>query len=373
MARDKRLYGTIRKLPSGRYQALYTNTAGKRMTAPHTFRARIDAEGYLHERRRETEMGRYNPGAVVRRDRVTFGDYATTWLRNRHVSGRPIKPRTREHYQSILDDHLLPTFSDKLIAAITPKDVRTWHSSTLVNRPTMRSHSYSLLRSIMAGAVNDDLIAANPVHIVGAGSAKRAIKIRPASVEELAVVTAAMPDRLQLMVLLASWCAMRFGELIELRRGDIDVGAELIRIRRAAVRVDGKFEIGEPKSEAGTRDVDIPPHLIPVIEQHLANHVGVKAGSLLFPNDLGEHLQPSTLMRHWYKARVKAGRDDLRWHDLRHSGAVFAALTGATLAELMSRLGHSTPRAALHYQHVAQGRGREIAALLSKMAAASTD
>lgn len=45
MARDKRLFGTIRKLPSGRYQALFTNAAGKRVSAPHTFDARIDAEG----------------------------------------------------------------------------------------------------------------------------------------------------------------------------------------------------------------------------------------------------------------------------------------------------------------------------------------
>ena len=86
------------------------------------------------------------------------------------------------------------------------------------------------------------------------------------------------------------------------------------------------------------------------------------------PNEVGEHLQPSTLYRHWYKARAEAGRDDLRWHDLRHSGAVLAAATGASLAELMARLGHSTPQAAMRYQHAAQGRDREIAALLSKIA-----
>ena len=89
--------------------------------------------------------------------------------------------------------------------------------------------------------------------------------------------------------------------------------------------------------------------------------------SLLFPNDNGGHVQPSTLYRHWYKARKQAGRPDLRFHDLRHSGAVLAAATGASIAELMERLGHSTPAAAMRYQHAA--RGREIAALLSKIAA----
>ena len=54
-------------------------------------------------------------------------------------------------------------------------------------------------------------------------------------------------------------------------------------------------------------------------------------------------MQPSTLYKVFYPAREVAGRKDLRWHDLRHTGAVLAAQTGATLAELMGRLGHTTP------------------------------
>ena len=49
--------------------------------------------------------------------------------------------------------------------------------------------------------------------------------------------------------------------------------------------------------------------------------------------------------------------------------AVLAASTGATLAELMARLGHTTPGAALRYQHAAQGRDRVIAAALSDLVA----
>jgi len=79
-------------------------------------------------------------------------------------------------------------------------------------------------------------------------------------------------------------------------------------------------------------------------------------------------LAPSTLYRVYYGARDKAGRPDLRFHDLRHTGAVLAASTGATLAELMGRLAHSTPQAALRYQHAAQGRDAVIAIALSRLA-----
>ena len=179
---------------------------------------------------------------------------------------------------------------------------------TLIDRPTMRVHAYSLLRTILGSAVNDELIDANPARIVGAGRAKRVHKIRPASIEELAAVTEAMPQRLQLMVTLASWCALRFGETVELRRGDIDLSAEVIRIRRAAVRTKGGYVVSTPKSEASVRDVALPPHIIPLIEAHLAKYVGKGRDSLLFPADRGGHLQPSTLQRHWYKAREQAGR-----------------------------------------------------------------
>jgi integrase len=312
-------------------------------------------------------MARYNP-AVVRRPKVTFGDYATSWLAGRHVNGRPIKPRTAEHYAAILEARLLPTFGSRPLAAIQPRDVHDWHTTTLADRPTLRSHAYSLLRSIMASAVNDEIIDVNPCRIVGAGRATRVRKIRPANVAELAELTAAMPERLRLMVTLASWCALRFGETIELQRRDVDLSGEVIRIRRAAVRTDAGYLVTSPKSEASVRDVEIPPHVISLIDDHLAKYVGRSRDSLLFPADNGGHLQPSTLYSHWYKARAAAGQPDLRWHDLRHSGAVLAAGTGASLAELMARLGHSTPQAAMRYQHVAAGRGREIAAELSKIA-----
>ena len=138
-------------------------------------------------------------------------------------------------------------------------------------------------------------------------------------------------------------------------------------IRRAAVGVAGRVVVGTPKSSAGVRDVSIPPHLLPVVREHLAAHAGWGRDGLLFPSTAGGHLHRNSFFRVWVKARRAAGRPDLRFHDLRHTGAVLAAQTGATLAELMSRLGHSTPAMAIRYQHAAQDRDAEIARLLSEM------
>ena len=170
--------------------------------------------------------------------RTTFGAYAAHWLANRQYASILSRPARASTTGLILDVHLLPTFGTRQLAAIR-RHVRAWYAEALVDRPTMRSHTYGLLRTIFASAVNEELIDANPCRIPGAGSARRVHRIEPASVEELVALTEAMPDRLALMVTLASWCALRFGEIVELRRGDIDLSAEVIRIRRAAVRVHG--------------------------------------------------------------------------------------------------------------------------------------
>ncbi len=141
----------------------------------------------------------------------------------------------------------------------------------------------------------------------------------------------------------------------------------MIHVRRGAVRAGGEVIIGTPKSAAGIRDVAIPPHLMPTVKDHLGRNItGGKEGLLFLAADGVSTMAPATL----YRARDVAGRPDLRWHDLRHTGAVLAAQTGASLAELTGRLGHSTPQAAMRYQHAAKGRDAQIAVALSALAEA---
>jgi integrase len=83
----------------------------------------------------------------------------------------------------------------------------------------------------------------------------------------------------------------------------------------------------------------------------------------------GDHMHSDNYRTPWEKARAAIGKPNLRVHDLRHVGAVLAAQSGATTAELMHRLGHTTAVMALRYQHVGEGRDAEIAERLSKLAA----
>jgi integrase len=355
-------FGSLRRLPSGRIQARYTGPDGLTHKAPFTFDTEGDAETWLATVRADIVRDAWNPNSTGRPKALTFGTYAERWL-----AARTLEARTRAHYRSLLDRQILPTFQPVPLKHISPDLVREWHSTTAIDRPTLRSHAYGLLRTILGQALQDQLVPANPCHIRGAGNAKRVHKIKPASLAELEALVTAMPERYRVMTLLAAWCGLRFGELAELRRGDVNTRDGILHVRRGVVRADGAAVVKKPKSDAGIRDVAIPPHLLPMLREHLLKHAESGKNGLLFPARGGGHLAPSSLYRVYYPARETAGRPDLRWHDLRHTGAVLAASTGATLAELMGRLGHSTPGAALRYQHAAQGRDMEIAKALSAL------
>ena len=357
--------GTIHKLPSGKWLARYTAPGGKRFG--RTFLTKTDGNAWLHRQYAAISEGTWEKSTAL--TPILFRDYAANWLAHRTVKGRPIADRTREGYQDLLDRFILGTFAHQPIHTITRDEVENWYGHTAVNSPTYRARAYALLRSIMASAVDDGYLLVNPARIRGAGQAERRHKVRPATLSELETLTEAMPPRYRLLVQFAAWCALRFGELTELRRGDVDTKAGILRIRRAVVCVGGRFVVKEPKPEAGIRDVNIPPHLLPMVREHLLEHTAPGLDGLLFPsrNDPTQHMRQSALTRVYYPAREVAGRTDLRFHDLRHTGAVLAAQTGATLAELMGRLGHSTSQAALRYQHTAQDRDALIALRLSEM------
>jgi integrase len=360
--RTPRGWGKVRKLPSGRFQASYLDAASTRHTAPATFLTRLDADRWLARQRAALDTGTWrDPGAGT----ATFAGYARTWL-----ADRELKPRTAAGYQAILDRHLIPAFGTAPLRSITPAMVRSWYATLDAATPVMRAHAYALVRTILKTAEADDLIATNPARIRRAGSARRTVRIKPATLAELEVIAAAMPPRLRVLVLLAAWCGLRYGELAELRRGDVDPVRGVLHVRRGVVTVAGGYVAGEPKSAAGVRDVSIPPHLLPAVTGHLAEHTGPAPGALLFPGQQGGYLPHSSLYDHFYPAREAAGRRDLRFHDLRHTGATLAAATGATLAELMRRLGHSTPTAAMRYQHAADDRDAAIASALSDFHAA---
>jgi integrase len=169
------------------------------------------------------------------------------------------------------------------------------------------------------------------------------------------------------MVLLGAWCALRSGEVRELRRKDMNTTTGVLRVERQVVRTQSGMIVSPPKSAAGVREIPMARSLLPVVRRHLLQHAQPGQDGLLFPSPRGQHLSTGSFADMYDAARREAGRPDLRFHDLRHTGLTYVAQAGATLAELQSWAGHSTAQAALRYQHATSDRKTLLAGQLDAM------
>ena len=306
--------------------------------------------------------------------RVRLADYATAWLKGKVT----LAPRTMEIYELQLRLHILPTISDDVpalgpvaLGEITPDLVRAWYAALVTQRgKSVAAKAYVRLRQVLSQAVNDDRIAKNACRIAGGGT-ERHSEQRFISLTELYEVAAVVPDHCRALVLTAGLAGLRQGELFALRRADVNLLHGTITVRRKRVRLAcGEVIEDDPKSAAGRRTVAIPQPLVDELSRHLSTYSSPGLDAYVFASPNGTPFD-----RHNFRARVwvpavhRVGFDDLRFHDLRHAAGTLAARTGATTKEIMSRLGHASPSAAMVYQHATEDRDRLIADRLGEMTA----
>ena len=226
----------------------------------------------------------------------------------------------------------------------------------------------------MATAVTDGVIEEQPCRIRGAGTPKAALGRVPDLADRLlspvqvAAVAEKMPPRYQALVLAAAWSGLRQGELMALTRADLNLGAvpATVRVRRSVRRSEsGTVRTNLPKTPASIRTVLLPAPLAHVLVAHLAEFVGPEPDVPLFRTAAGTLPARSNLSTTFGRALVAAGAPQVRFHDLRHVAQVYAAEAGATLPELMARLGHATPAAAMVYLHARSDRDQALTEALS--------
>jgi integrase len=350
---------------NGHVQASYIADDGKRYYATHTFDNRTDAEGWLANERRLIQLGGWSaPESRAKlKAPITLREYTQDWMKHRVLT-----PKTEHLYTRLLNTRILPQWGNEILRAITPATVRAWWAGLGNETPTSNTQAYQLLKAIFNTAMEDKLVAENPCQIKTAGRPPKPRDVKPLTPAELVKVAESVPEHYRVSVLVAAWCGLRFGELIELRRKDISADADVIKIRRAATIVGNKLVIGTPKTDAGNRDVTVPPHVAKLLGAHMKAHTGHGPEAFVFTTTRGKRLSKTAFTKSVKNGFASVGKPDMRVHDLRHVGATLAAQAGATTKELMSRIGHTTPAMSMRYQIAAQERDVAIAAAMSRLA-----
>lgn len=362
----RRVFGSVRRLPSGRYQASYWHD-GVRQVAATTFLTKSDANLWLSGIERQLFTGDW---VDPRAGRIAFAEYADRWL----VERSGLRPRTVELYETLFRLYLKPAFGRYDLAEISPQAVRRWFASLAAGRRTMAAKCYRLLRTVMSTAVEDGLIGRNPCILKNAGRERPAE--RPiANLPQVFALADAADPRCRAMFLVATFCSLRFGELIALTRRRVDLLHGLVHVVEQYVElVDGTRVLGPPKTAAGQRTVAIPRQIVAELDDHLARYGGPGPDGLVFPSPEGEPWRRSNFNRRVFRPAVDAANRAgaglpaaFRFHDLRHTGNTLAAATGASLKELMARMGHASSAAAIVYQHATAERELAIAEALGDL------
>jgi len=355
----RRRFGRVRELPSGRFQARYPGPDGLLRAAPQVFLSRTEAEQWLSVVESDLLRGTWIDPAA---GRVPLGDYGEQWINERPG----LAPKTRALYGGLLRLHIQPKLGDVSLADLTPGGVRTWRKELLdggTGAVTV-AKAYRLLKAVLNTAVDDELIRRNPCRIKGAGT-ERSPERPTVTIEQVYAIAGGVRPWFKALVLLAAFTGLRWGELIALRRRHLDLDVDgVVKVRGSVAEVDGKFIEGPPKSEAGRRDVAIPAVIVPELQAHLDEHAQAGADGRVFVGPTGAIPRRTNFQATWRKAVEAAGVPGLHFHDLRHTGNMLAA-ESASLRELMARMGHSSTRAALIYQHASRDRERAIAAAVS--------
>jgi integrase len=283
--------------------------------------------------------------------------------------GKPLARLTIEDYESLLRTRINPHLGDMPVTGMTPAVVRGWLSRLPANTRRRNWKAWALLSGILNSAVRTDhILKLNPCDGVRYPKPKPADgkALEPKQVEALA---AAMPARLQLMVYLAAYLHLRYGEVSALQRRDFDFDANVANVCRQVQWVKGEMLVLPPKNDSAGR-ISWPDDLTEMIEDHLAEYVKPEPEAWLFPSlpgtrdDGGNPMRSSGFYsRHWGPARKSAGID-VKFHDLRATGLTWLSAT-ERFAEVKDRGRHKTAAAALRYQHPLQNADKRMAATLN--------
>ena len=222
------------------------------------------------------------------------------------------------------------------------------------------------LSALCTAAVDAGYLAEHPVRRRPGSSARKRRtaerspdRVRVVSVETVFALANAMPRSYGVAALVSTFAHLRGQEVFALCRRHLTFDqagiVATVTIDRALVEIPNqRIQFGPPKSSAGSRTAALPWQIGTLLADYVRQAVPDDPDALLFTtttNAIVTRRRWSSVMAN---ARAKVGVPTATWHGLRHTGLTLAAsVPGVTLRDLMTRGGHSTPRAALIYQHTA--------------------
>jgi integrase len=354
----RRQFGSIERLPSGRWRARY-RVDGRVVQTGRTFATKADAGRFLDGVRADLDRGVWRNPQL---GRVRFD----VWVARFMATKQDRRPKTIAGYESLLRSRILPRFGSYELSKIRASDVAGWLAD--LGReglsPSRRRQALMLLGQIMNAAVADGLLSTTPCAGIKPPPlpAPQPDYLTP---DEVDALVAAAPQPWDLLILILFYGGLRWGEAVALRRADCNLLRSRIVVDESAAEVNGRVVFGPTKTHQ-RRTVSLPSFVRDRLEEHLSSEVGQDDGALVFTAVKGAPVRYSNFRaRVWLPLTRSVGLEGIGTHIGRHTSATLLLAAGADVKDVQTHLGHKDAAMTLNvYCAPYEGKQDELAARL---------
>ena len=329
-------------------------------------------------RRFITELER---GEYIEDNNITVSDWLQKWLEVYIVP--TVSPTTLVGYKGMIRRYIDPLIGHLQVQEMNALAVQIWVNKLKVSPSSGEpltagtiKHTYHVLRGAMDKAVQAGLIHRSPCAGIQLpkGEKKKPVIYDETQIQQL--LDFARGTEMELIIDLELCMGMRRGELLGLQWQDVNWEKNQIHIIRSRVAVDGKSVVKQPKTESGTRTVDVPEILMKKLKAHKIKCMEqkIRVGRRLLEEDFiivhpdGKPIYPEYVSQLFMKLQKRANLPKCRFHDLRHLCASIMVKQGVEVKVAQERLGHKDITTTMNiYAHVLPGSAREAAEKIGQL------
>jgi len=279
-----------------------------------------------------------------------------------------LKPSTERAAHSHLRNHILPALGDKPLSAVSTHNVQLFVSEMAakgLSRKSIENVLQTLLSIVKTAKkwhyVHDVFERAD----LSLPREREKRDTRFYTAEQAQRIIAASEEPYATMYALLAVTGCRAGEVLALKRGDLDFDRRILKIRRtldSATRL-----IHAPKSRASSADLPMPDGLAQRIRNFLAHHWQANPDDLLFANSKGKPMQRDKIAYKLQKTLRELGIEKAALHAFRHMQASELLESGAAPSVVQRQMRHSDARITLQrYSHIIGDAQRKAVNSLSE-------
>lgn len=310
-------------------------------------------------------------GTYLEPQRMPLGQWLNLWLEEYCID---TKERTRNTYRSEVETHIIPRLGSVPICELQPHMVQQFVNALADSglSPKTVKNIHGVLHRALKKAVQIRYIRDNPADCTSLPRIERKEIDFLAGEELTTFLHAIRGHKYERMFLTAVFTGMRQGELLGLCWDAVDLRRGTIKVKRQLQLIKGEYKLLTTKNSK-PRTITPPQTVIDVLkaQQKAQLEQRLRAGQMwenpegyVFTDETGSHVARNTLYMNFKRVLHDSGLPEtLRFHDLRHSFAVFALESGDSVKEVQEALGHYSSSFTLDtYAHVSEDALRESAA-----------